>query len=263
MRKKLVAGNWKMNKNHPEGISLVKEIMAGSESLQKENACWEAVFCPPYFLVQACADLVKDSAHFSAGAQNCHPADQGAFTGEISARMIADMGASNVIIGHSERRQYFHEDDVFLLEKLNAALRCGLKPIFCCGETLMEREAGTQLSVVEQQLAATVFRLDPAAFQSCVIAYEPVWAIGTGLTASTEQAQEMHAYIRKLIEGRFGSEVAGQSLILYGGSCNASNAASLFSCPDVDGGLIGGASLKAADFISIIAAAAAHPGGCQ
>lgn len=205
-----------------------------------------SVFLPP--VVRICAD----HQGVFTGAQNCHQADKGAYTGEVSASMIASLGATHVLVGHSERRAYFGEDDRLLAEKTRIALDHKLTPVYCCGEVLKEREAGLHFEVIAKQLEDGLFGLDSRDISRVVIAYEPVWAIGTGVTASPDQAQEVHAHIRQLLENKYGSAVSQDMTILYGGSCNAGNAAELFSKPDVDGGLIGGASLKPAEFFRII-----------
>jgi triosephosphate isomerase len=252
MRKKIVAGNWKMNLNLLEAEELIAQIAEALEDLEKFNA--EVVICPPTLYIEMATDISFD-APFKIGAQNVYPKDSGAYTGEISAAMLKDMNVTHCIVGHSERRKYFSEDHAFLAEKTDALLRNEIIPIFCCGELLPEREAGRHFDVVKKQLEESLFHLSEADFATVVIAYEPVWAIGTGVTASPEQAQEMHAYIRELVAARYGKAVSGETSILYGGSCNAKNAAELFRQPDVDGGLIGGASLKSDEFIQIILAA--------
>ncbi len=246
MRKKIVAGNWKMNKNLQEGISLAKEVnekVSGSEV--------EVVLCTPFIhLNEVVKNISKDAV--SVGAQNCADHESGAYTGEVSAEMIKSTGATRVIIGHSERRTYYGETDEVLLEKVKLALTNGLIPIFCIGEVLEEREAGNHFDVVKNQLTNSIFKLSEADFSKIVIAYEPVWAIGTGKTATSEQAQEMHKMIREHIASAYGENVANETSILYGGSCKPSNAGELFANADVDGGLIGGASLKSDDFMGIV-----------
>ncbi len=252
MRKKLVAGNWKMNKTLAESEQLVLEVLSGyTKELQQRAAI---MFCPPFTSLARVHSLVRDRSEVYVGAQNCHQETSGAFTGEISAAMIKACGATHVILGHSERRQYFFESDALLAAKVRAALTSQLRPIFCVGEPLHIREAGTHESYVQDQLVKGLFDLPPAQFQEVIIAYEPVWAIGTGKVASDQQAQSMHAFIRQLIRKRYGEEVAQKTLILYGGSCKPSNAAGLFAQPDVDGGLIGGASLQADEFLGIVRA---------
>jgi triosephosphate isomerase (TIM) len=249
MRKKIVAGNWKMNKTYTEAVSLIDDIIAGYKNTDANKL---AIIAPPYPFLIDTAKKTKDITNMEVAAQNCHTNEKGAFTGEVSAAMILSVGVNYVIIGHSERRNYFKETDEFLAKKADIALKTLLKPIFCCGELLSEREKGNQFEVVKQQLQNGVFHLPETGFNNVIIAYEPVWAIGTGVNATPGQAQEMHAYIRKLIFEKYSKETADNTTILYGGSCNAQNAAELFANPDVDGGLIGGASLTASDFIAIV-----------
>lgn len=250
MRKNIVAGNWKMNLDHAAGLHLFSEII----TLMKEDVDGdqEVVVCPPFIHLSGLAQLIRTDSKISIGAQNCHQADSGAFTGEISAAMIKSAGSSYVIIGHSERRAFFAESDALLAEKLNAVLKNGLTPIFCIGETLEQRNGGTYHDVIESQLKNAAFHLSASDFKKLVLAYEPVWAIGTGLTATPEQAQEIHAFIRQKVAGKYSADLAAELTILYGGSCNPKNAAELFAQKDIDGGLIGGASLKARDFVDII-----------
>ncbi len=248
MRKNIVAGNWKMNKTLQEGIALAKEL---NEVLANEKPNCDVVICTPFIHLASVTPLV-DPAKIGVGAENCADKESGAFTGEVSAAMVASTGAKYVILGHSERRAYYHETIETLAVKVRLALDNGLTPIFCVGEVLEDREAGKQNEVVHEQLAGSLFDLTAEDFSKIVIAYEPVWAIGTGKTATAAQAQEMHAFIRRAIADKYGKEVADNTSILYGGSCKASNAKELFANPDVDGGLIGGASLKAADFKGII-----------
>ncbi len=247
MRKNIVAGNWKMNKNLQDGIALAKEL---NEILTGDRPNCDVVICTP-FIHLASVTPVVDNQIIGVGAENCADKESGAFTGEVSAAMIASTGAQYVILGHSERRAYYHETVEMLEDKVKLALANGLKPIFCIGEVLEEREANKQSEVVAAQLAS-VLSLSADDFSKIILAYEPVWAIGTGKTATPEQAQEMHAYIRSVVADKYGKEVADNTSILYGGSCKPSNAKELFANPDVDGGLIGGASLKAADFKGII-----------
>ncbi len=251
MRKKIVAGNWKMNKTLTEAISLIDEIVTGLKDLVK-NDDKLVIIAPPFPYLMKAAEMTKGLNQIEIAAQNCHSNEKGAFTGEISAAMILSTGAKFVIIGHSERRNYFKETDDFLAKKVEIALKTGLKPIFCCGELLSERQSGNQFDIVRNQLKNGVFNLSESEFSNVVIAYEPVWAIGTGVNASPEQAQEMHAFIRKIISENYSTQISENTTILYGGSCNAQNAAELFANPDVDGGLIGGASLIAKDFITIV-----------
>ena len=250
MRKKIVAGNWKMNLDYNEGLALFSEI---SNMVKDElTGNQQAVICSPFIHLHALVQLGKGNDRISVGAQNAHQMEAGAYTGEVSAKMIKSVGAEYVILGHSERRQYFGESNELLAKKTDTALANGLKPIFCIGETLEERNSEVHFNVVKDQLADGLFHLDEEQFAKIVIAYEPVWAIGTGLTATSDQAQEIHAFIRKEIAARYGEEVAEDTTILYGGSCNAKNAPDLFAKPDIDGGLIGGASLKSRDFVDIL-----------
>ncbi len=250
MRTKMVAGNWKMNKNLQEGIALAKELV---EAMKAQEPKCAVVIGTPFIHLASVAEVIKGSP-IKLAAENCADKEKGAYTGEVSAEMVRSTGAEYCILGHSERRAYYHEDNDILREKVLLALKNDLKPIFCIGEVKEERESGKQNEVVKAQLEGSVFNLSSEDFGKITLAYEPVWAIGTGLTATPEQAQEMHAFIRSLIEAKYGKQVAEDTTILYGGSCNAKNAAELFANPDVDGGLIGGASLKAPDFCSIIAA---------
>jgi triosephosphate isomerase len=248
MRKNIVAGNWKMNNNLQEGIDLAKDLQ---KVLNGKTLKCDVAICTPFIHLAAVA---KEIDTIGLGAQNCADKISGAYTGEVSAAMIASTGAQYVIIGHSERRAYYGETNAILKEKVLLALANNLTPIFCIGEVLSERESGKQEQVVETQIRESLFDLSPADFGKIVLAYEPVWAIGTGKTATSEQAQEMHAFIRQTIAGKYGKEIAGNTSILYGGSANASNAKDLFSNPDVDGGLIGGASLGVDKFLPIIEA---------
>ncbi len=250
MRKKIVAGNWKMNNDYNEGVSLFSEIVNMVRDEKKGDQI--AVICAPYIHLNSLAQL--SSGVVKIGAQNCHQNENGAYTGEISAKMIKSTGSEYVIIGHSERRQYFAESNQLLADKTKAALTNQLTPIFCIGETLDERNNGSYFNVIETQLEEGVFDLSAEDFAKVVLAYEPVWAIGTGLTATPEQAQDIHAFIRSKIEAKYGMNVADDTTILYGGSCNAKNAPELFAQADIDGGLIGGASLKSRDFTDIIKA---------
>lgn len=250
MRKNIVAGNWKMNKNLQEGTQLAKELQ---EALNGKTVNCEVVICPPFIHLASIKGEIC-SKTISLGAQNCADKESGAYTGEVSASMLVSTGATHVILGHSERRAYYGETNAILLEKVKLALENKLTPIFCIGEVLEEREAGIQNKVVESQIREALFGLSAEDFKKIVLAYEPVWAIGTGKTATSEQAQEMHAFIRATIKQQFGAEIADETSILYGGSCNAANAKELFSNPDVDGGLIGGASLKVDTFMPIIEA---------
>jgi triosephosphate isomerase (TIM) len=250
MRKKIVAGNWKMNLNLEEGQKLTSEIV---NMLRDENMKdVTVVLNPPFVHLFPVKKLIGDTAGLYLGSQNCSDKASGAYTGETSAGMLASFGASYVIIGHSERREYFKESNELLAAKTRQALDNGLTPIFCCGEPLEIREAETHEAYVKQQLTESLFAFSPEEMAKIVIAYEPIWAIGTGKTASSDQAQEMHAALRQHIASKFGQDLADGISILYGGSANPGNAKELFSKPDVDGGLIGGASLKSRDFIEII-----------
>ena len=242
MRKKIVAGNWKMNKNLQEGVALAKEL---NETLTADKPNCDVVICTPFIHLASVANII-DQNIIGLGAENCADKVSGAYTGEVSA------GANYVILGHSERRAYYHETPEILKEKINLALANGLKVIFCIGEVLEERESGKQNEVVKAQLEGSLFVLSQEEFSNIILAYEPVWAIGTGKTATAEQAEEMHEFIRNVIAEKFGNEAAENVSILYGGSCKPSNAKELFAKPNVDGGLIGGAALKAADFKGII-----------
>ena len=248
MRKNIVAGNWKMNNSLQEGLSLARELQ---QALDGKAVNCEVVICTPFIHLTSIAGEITT---IGLGAQNCSDKVSGAFTGEVSASMIASTGAKYVIIGHSERRAYYGETDSILKEKVILALANHLTPIFCIGEVLAEREAGKQNEIVENQIRDALFHFNAEDFSKIVLAYEPVWAIGTGVTATSDQAQEMHAFIRKIITGKYGSTVADNISILYGGSCNASNAKELFANPDVDGGLIGGASLSVEKFLPIVEA---------
>ena len=235
-----------MNKNLQEGVALAKELV---EVVKNPNC--GVIICTPFIHLASVAEIVKGSA-VELGAENCADKEKGAYTGEVSAEMVKSTGAQYVILGHSERRQYYNETPEILKEKVQLALANGLKVIFCIGETLEEREANKQNEVVKAELAGSVYNLSAEEFKNIIIAYEPIWAIGTGKTATAEQAEEIHAYIRSTVAEVYGKEVADDTTILYGGSCKASNAPELFAKPDIDGGLIGGASLKAPDFKGII-----------
>lgn len=249
MRKNIVAGNWKMNKTFSEAEELIDQIVLEMED--KTLKC-ELIVCPPAPYLEMASDYAEES-RLKVGAQNVSAHENGAFTGEISAPMLASIDLEYCIIGHSERRKYFKESDSQLAQKADLLLDYGIKPIFCVGEVLEEREKNIHFEVVKTQLEKGIFHLNQDELSNVIIAYEPIWAIGTGKTASPGQAQEMHAYIRKLILEKYGKETAEEISILYGGSCNPGNAKTLFSQPDVDGGLIGGASLKVADFLKIAA----------
>jgi triosephosphate isomerase len=250
MRKKIVAGNWKMNLDYNEGLGVFSEII----NMVKDEitGTQEAVVCSPFIHLHSLVQLAKGYNKVAVGAQNAHQAESGAYTGETSAKMIKSVGAAYVILGHSERRQYFGETNDLLAKKTDTVLANDLRPIFCIGETLQERESNQYFDVIKTQLVEGVFHLDEAQFSKVVLAYEPVWAIGTGVTASAAQAQEIHAFIRIEIAAKYGQEIANNTTILYGGSCNPKNAPELFAQPDIDGGLIGGASLKSRDFIDIV-----------
>ena len=248
MRKKIVAGNWKMNMNLQDGVALAKEL---NETLTNEKPNCGVIICTPFIHLASVAQFLNQDV-IGLGAENCADKESGAYTGEVSAEMVKSTGAQYVILGHSERRGYYGETPEILKEKVLLALKNGLKVIFCIGESLEEREAEKQNEVVKAELEGSVFNLSAEEFKNIIIAYEPIWAIGTGKTATAEQAEEIHAYIRSIVAEKYGNEVAEETSILYGGSCKASNAPELFAKPDIDGGLIGGASLKAADFKGII-----------
>lgn len=250
MRKNIVAGNWKMNTTVPEGVALAKEVNA---ALKETKANCDVIICVPFTHLVPVNDVI-DSSVLGLGAENCADHASGAYTGEVSAPMVASTGATYVILGHSERRQYYGETSETLREKVALALANGLAPIFCIGEVLEERENGTYNEVVRKQIEEGLFNLSAEDFGKIILAYEPVWAIGTGKTATADQAEDMHAFIRNVIAEKYGKEVAENTSILYGGSCKPSNAKELFAKPDVDGGLIGGASLKCADFMGIVEA---------
>ena len=253
MRNKVIAANWKMNEDYPGGLTLFSEILTllKDEEVKSDQ---EVIVCPPFIHLQALAQLSKNHPRISIGAQNAHQSKSGAFTGEISAKMIRSTGAEYVILGHSERRLYFHETNELIAAKIDTALLNTLKTICCIGETKKEREGSQQFEVLEKQLTAGLFHLDETQFKHLTIAYEPIWAIGTGVTATAAQAQEIHRFIRKQVRSKYSGEIAENTTILYGGSCNSKNATELFSQEDIDGGLIGGASLKARDFVDIIKA---------
>lgn len=250
MRKKIVAGNWKMNTTVQEGLSLAMEVNA---LLAEKAPNCGVILGTPFTHLFTVAEAVN-KAVVSVAAENCAAKEKGAYTGEVSAAMVKSTGATYVILGHSERRAYYGETDAILKEKVDLALANGLKVIFCVGEVLDQREKGIQNDVVKGQIENALFHLSPEQFADITIAYEPVWAIGTGKTATSDQAEEMHAFIRSVLAGKYGKQAADDTTILYGGSCKPSNAKELFAQPDVDGGLIGGASLKAEDFMGIISA---------
>ena len=249
MRKQIAAANWKMNLSFSEAESLLDQLLATEHHL---TANQEAIFAVPAIYIPLATQKLAGKNNVFVAAQNCHPKSNGAYTGEISAPMFATVGVKHIVLGHSERREYFAESDAFLAEKTDAVLAAGSTPIFCCGEPLELREAGTQNSFVETQLKNSLFHLAADQITKVVIAYEPIWAIGTGKTASSEQAQEIHAYIRSVFASKYGQSIADQISILYGGSVKAANAKEIFSQPDVDGGLVGGASLIANEFAAII-----------
>ncbi|HBG88504.1 MAG TPA: triose-phosphate isomerase [Marinilabiliaceae bacterium] len=248
MRKNIVAGNWKMNLTLQQGIELAKDVNSRVAAITPK--C-RIILGTPFIHITEVVKTV-DASKIDIAAQNCANKASGAFTGEVSAAMVKSTGATYVILGHSERRAYYGETTAILKEKTDLALANGLSPIFCIGEVLEERESNKHFDVVKKQISESLFHLSAEEFGKIVLAYEPVWAIGTGKTASPAQAQEIHAYIRKLLVEKYGKDVAENTSILYGGSCNAANAKELFSNPDVDGGLIGGAALKAEDFLAII-----------
>lgn len=247
MRKKIAAGNWKMNTLPDEGENLVIEIVEKSKEV---DAGVELIVCPPFTHLSSVLRRTRDT-RVMVGAQNCFWETSGAYTGEISVAMLKEMGVSHVILGHSERREYFNESDEILLKKVRLVLDMGMTPVFCIGEKLEERERSNQFDVVKHQMANVIFKLSESEIKKVVIAYEPVWAIGTGRTATPEQAQKMHAFIREAITVSFSKQVSDIIPILYGGSVKGSNAKEIFSMPDVDGGLIGGASLSSSEFIQI------------
>ena len=249
MRKKIVAGNWKMNTTLQEGVGLAKDV---NEALKHAEVECDVVICVPFTHLAPVNEVIDSK--LGLGAENCADHKSGAYTGEVSASMVASTGATYVILGHSERRQYYGETAETLKEKVALALDNNLTPIFCIGEVLEQRENGSYLDVVKSQIEDALFGLSAAEFSKLVLAYEPVWAIGTGKTATDDQAQEMHAHIRSVIAGKYGKEIADNTSILYGGSCKPSNARALFAKPDVDGGLIGGASLDVESFMGIVTA---------
>jgi triosephosphate isomerase len=249
MRKQIAAANWKMNLNQQEAKDLLTNIL---DKLPKLTDNQQVVFSVPAIYISNAVQQIGGISNVFVAAQNCHQNSNGAYTGEISALMYSSVGVNHIVIGHSERREYFAESDTLLAEKVNAVLANNSTPIFCCGEPLAIREAGTQNAFVETQLINSLFHLTPEQLLKVVIAYEPIWAIGTGKTASSAQAQEIHAFIRSVLATKYGADIADQISILYGGSVKAANAVELFSQPDVDGGLVGGASLIATEFTAII-----------
>src|SRR5205809_254338 len=246
MRKQIAAANWKMNCTYQQGEQLLDDILNAGIDLTDHQ---QAIFAVPFPYLIMAKSATEDENNYYVAAQNCYNKKSGAYTGEVSAEMLHSIGISFCVIGHSERREYFQETNQALAEKINLCLEYDITPIFCCGESLNIREAGTQNSFVETQLRESLFHLSDKNIQKLVIAYEPIWAIGTGKTATSEQAQEMHAHLRSILAKQYGASVAGNISILYGGSVKANNAKELFSCADVDGGLVGGASLNAAEFI--------------
>lgn len=249
MRKKIIAGNWKMNLNLAEGKSLVESVLNKLPKLSEQH---QVVFAPTYLHIADTLQQTHNKTNVFVAAQNCHHENHGAFTGEISPLTLKNIGVQYVILGHSERRTYNNESNQLLSSKIDAALNNGLSVIFCCGEPLEIREKNTQNQYIETQISESLFHLEATKFENIVIAYEPIWAIGTGRTANASQAQEVHQHIRQVIANKYSQEVADIVTILYGGSCKPSNAAELFACPDVDGGLIGGAALISDDFLSLI-----------
>jgi len=245
-RTRIVAGNWKMNTNYEDGKDLAKAVI---DKLPPSEV--KVVLAVPYTHLKIIHNMIEGITNVHLGAQNCHQSEQGAFTGEVSAGMLRSVGAQYVILGHSERREFFHETDELIAAKVSQVLRYGLTPIFCCGEKLEVRQKGAHLDLVASQVSNALFNLGPDDFSRVVVAYEPVWAIGTGQVATPEQAQEMHAHIRKTLAKQFGKELAEKTPILYGGSVKSSNAKEIFAQPDVDGGLVGGASLNAEEFVKI------------
>jgi len=250
MRKKVIVANWKMNEDYAGGLALFSEVIR----LIKDEVTDEQqiIVCPHFIHLHALAERSKNHPEMAIGAQNIHHEESGAFTGEVSAKMVRSTGAEYVILGHSERRLYFNETNELIAKKIDTAILNTLKIICCVGETKKEREGGQQYNVLEKQLTDGLFHLDKTQFGNLIIAYEPIWAIGTGITATAAQAQEIHQFIRKQVSGWYSNYVADKTTILYGGSCNPKNAAELFSQQDIDGGLIGGASLKARDFVDIV-----------
>ncbi len=246
MRKNIVAGNWKMNKTVSEGVELAKEI---TSKLSEVPSNVKLIVAPPFTNLVSVQEVLKGTV-VGLSAQNCANHESGAYTGEVSAKMVASAGAEYVILGHSERREYYNETGEILREKISLALENGLSPIFCVGENLEQRENGNHFKVVEQEIKEVLYTLTPTQLEKVIVAYEPIWAIGTGKTATSAQAEEIHAHIREVLAEKFG-QLADEISILYGGSCKPSNAKELFAQPNIDGGLIGGASLKADDFIEI------------
>jgi len=249
MRKQIAAANWKMNLTYQQGTALLQTLVSADISLKENHV---VVFAVPFPYLEMAIDTIQHKENYSIAAQNCSDKKSGAYTGEVSAEMLKSLDVHYCLVGHSERREYFGESNLMLADKLNFCLSYGITPIFCCGEALATREANKQNGYVEQQLQESVFHLSKDEILKIIIAYEPIWAIGTGKTASTEQAQEMHAHIRSVLKNQYGDSIAEQISILYGGSVKASNAKEIFSSKDVDGGLVGGASLVATEFVEII-----------
>ncbi len=250
IRKKIIAGNWKMNLTYAEAMALADAVAGTVQGEQKTDV----ILAPSYIYLHDVVNLIQNNPAVSVASQNCADKNPGAYTGEVSSSMLASIGVDYVIIGHSERRNYFHEENNLLAEKVKRAIEHKLLPIYCCGETQSERNASKQMEIVKEQIETGLFHLNNVEIRECVLAYEPVWAIGTGVNASPEQAQEMHQFIRDLIRKKYGEETADNISILYGGSVTPKNAHELFSCTDVDGGLVGGASLKAEEFLKIVEA---------
>jgi triosephosphate isomerase (TIM) len=250
MRQKIVAGNWKMNKTLEEANILASEVIGMVNDEVRSNA--KVIFCVPFPYLVPIKNMLGNNPKISIGAQNCSEHESGAYTGEVSAPMLKAMNIPYVILGHSERRQYFGEDGKLLAKKVDVSLKHGLTPIFCCGEPLQVREANGHEALVKQQVEEALFHLPAEQLEKVIVAYEPVWAIGTGKTATSQQAQDMHKVIRDHIARKYSQSVADKIIILYGGSVNAANAKELFACPDVDGGLVGGASLKSREFTEVI-----------
>jgi len=248
MRNKIIVGNWKMNLDYPQAMGLVDLIIQQTDDAMKT----QIVLAPPFPYISEVELQVMMRTNILVAAQNCSDKDKGAYTGEVSAAILRSIGAEMVIIGHSERRTYFNETDDIVAEKVIRVIESNLKPVFCCGETKEQRNSGNQLDVVKTQLTKGLFHLNNKSIAGVIVAYEPVWAIGTGVNATAEQAQEMHLHIRNLIKEKYGADVSNNISILYGGSVNAKNAAELFSCKDVDGALVGGSSLVADEFVAII-----------
>jgi triosephosphate isomerase len=249
MRTQIAAANWKMNLTYQQGEKLLDDILAAEIKMKNHQ---KTIFAVPFPYLTMTRSEVADEKNYHAAAQNCYHKKSGAYTGEVSVEMLHSLNITYCVIGHSERREYFNETNATLAEKVNLCLANFITPIFCCGEALTIREAGSQNEFVTKQLSESLFHLSADQLKNIAIAYEPIWAIGTGKTATTDQAQEMHAHLRSVIAGQYGNDIANQVPILYGGSVKANNSKELFGCADVDGGLVGGASLVAADFIEII-----------